>query len=211
MIWLALPQSQAPLIPHGGTKPFLYSNPRSLQLALKLTFETRAPKNGDIAINESDRCSSVFLEPFRRIVITVFVQAFLFVFVLQAQVLGATKPYPSMARLDQYLIPDREAEIAMARSAAPKSISSKADVMVLGAKGYTTAAKGTNGFLCIVERSWAKSTDDPEFWNPKVRAPNCFNAAAARTFVPIYLMKTKLVLARKSKARDCTGDRIGNA
>jgi hypothetical protein len=71
--------------------------------------------------------------------------------------------------------------------------------MVLGRDGYTTAAQGTNGFLCIVERSWGAATDDPGFWNPKVRAPICFNPPAAKTFVPIYLMKTKLVLAGKSK------------
>ena len=72
--------------------------------------------------------------------------------------------------------------------------------MVLGGTGYRTAAKGTNGFLCLVERSWANATDEAEFWNPKLRAPICFNPAAARTFVPIYLMKTRLVLAGKSKA-----------
>jgi hypothetical protein len=72
--------------------------------------------------------------------------------------------------------------------------------MVLGPKGYTTAVKGTNGFLCIVERSWGAPTDEPDFWNPKVRAPHCFNPAAAKTFLPIFLMKTKLVLAGKSKA-----------
>jgi hypothetical protein len=71
--------------------------------------------------------------------------------------------------------------------------------MVLGPNGYTTAVKGTNGFLCIVERAWGAATDEPEFWNPKVRAPICFNPAAAKTFVPIFLMKTKLVLAGKSK------------
>jgi len=60
--------------------------------------------------------------------------------------------------------------------------------------------KGKNGFVCLVERSWGKPTDDPEFWNDKMRAPHCFNAAAARTFAPIYLMKTRLVLAGKSPA-----------
>ena len=60
--------------------------------------------------------------------------------------------------------------------------------------------KGTNGFLCIVERAWGAATDEPEFWNPKMRVPICFNPAAARSFVPIYLMKTKLVLTGKSKA-----------
>ena len=107
--------------------------------------------------------------------------------------------YPAMAPLDQYLIPDGNSEIALARSGAPASISDAAEVMVLGPKGYTTAVKGTNGFLCIVERSWGAATNEPEFWNPKVRAPICFNPPAARTFVPIFLMKTKLVLGGKSK------------
>jgi hypothetical protein len=109
-------------------------------------------------------------------------------------------PYPAMAPLDQYLIPAENAEIALARSAAPASISGAAEVMVLGRNGYTTAVKGSNGFVCIVERSWGNASDAPEFWNPKLRAPHCFNAAAARTFLPIYLMKTKLVLEGKSKA-----------
>ena len=108
--------------------------------------------------------------------------------------------YAAMAPLDQYLISDVQSEIALARSAAPSSISDSAEVMVLGREGYKTAVKGTNGFLCIVERSWAQGTNDAEYWNPKMRAPHCFNAQAARSFAPIYLMKTKLVLAGKSQA-----------
>ncbi len=108
--------------------------------------------------------------------------------------------YPAMAPLDQYLIPDESAEIALARSAAPASVSDAAEVMVLHRDGYATAAKGSNGFVCIVERSWATTTDDREFWNPKIRAPHCFNSPAATTVLPIFLMKTKLVLAGKSKA-----------
>jgi hypothetical protein len=104
-----------------------------------------------------------------------------------------------MAPLEQYLMP-KDAEIALARSAAPASIADGATVMVLERQGYTTVVQGTNGFLCYVERSWANTTDKPEFWNPKMRAPNCFNAAAAGTVAPIYLMKTRLVLAGKSKA-----------
>jgi hypothetical protein len=110
-------------------------------------------------------------------------------------------PYPAMAPLDQYLIPDANTEIALARTAAPPSISNDAEVMVLGAKGYTTAAKGTNGFMCLVERGWGASTDNSDFWNPKVRSPICFNAAATRTFAPIFLMKTKLVLAGESREK----------
>jgi len=109
-------------------------------------------------------------------------------------------PYAAMAPLDQYLIADQDAEIALARSAAPPSISGQAEVMVLGRTGFTTAVQGTNGFLCVVERSWGAATDDAEFWNPKVSSPICFNPAAARTFAQIFLLKTKLVLAGKSKA-----------
>ena len=113
----------------------------------------------------------------------------------------AAKPaYPAMAPLDQYLISDEQSEMALARSAAPSSISDGAEVMVLTPKGYKIAVKGTNGFLCMVERSWGQGTDDAEFWNPKMRAPHCFNAQAARSFAPIYLMKTRLVLAGKSQA-----------
>jgi hypothetical protein len=104
-----------------------------------------------------------------------------------------------MAPIDQYLMADREAEIALARSAAPESIARDAEVMVLGRHGYETAIKGKNAFLCMVERSWTAPIDDPDFWNPKVRSPICFNPAAARSFAPIYLMKTNLVLAGKSK------------
>jgi hypothetical protein len=119
--------------------------------------------------------------------------------IFQARAQAGKASYTAMAPLDQYLIPDANSEISLARSAAPVSISDGAEVMVLGAKGYTTAVKGTNGFLCIVERSWGAATDDPNFWNPKVRAPHCFNPPAAKTFLPIFLMKTKLVLAGKSK------------
>jgi len=104
----------------------------------------------------------------------------------QAVAQAAKAAYPAMAPLDQYLISDEQSEIALARSAAPSSISDGGEVMVLGREGYKTAAKGTNGFLCLVERSWAQGTDEAEFWNPKIRAPHCFNAQAARSFAPIY-------------------------
>ena len=117
------------------------------------------------------------------------------VFVAQAAL-----PYPAMAPLNQYLMPDEQAEIALARTAAPPSISDGAEVMVLGREGYKTAVKGSNGFLCLVERSWGAPTTDSGFWNPKARAPHCFNPPAARTFAPIFLMKTKLVLSGLSKA-----------
>src|SRR5271166_3943635 len=100
----------------------------------------------------------------------------------QAGAQDAKTTYASMAPLEQYLMEDRSSEIALARSAAPEAVGREAEVMVLGSHGYDTAAKGTNGF------------DDPEFWNPKVRAPHCFNAAAARSVLPAYLERTELVL-----------------
>jgi hypothetical protein len=130
-----------------------------------------------------------------------FVIPILFLWPACARAQGGKAPYPVMAPLDQYLIPDEKAEIALARSAAPTSISEAAEVMVLRRDGYATALKGSNGFVCIVERSWANPTDEPEFWNSKIRAPHCFNSAAARTVLPIFLKKTKLVLAGKSKAQ----------
>jgi len=140
----------------------------------------------------------------RKIVGTIALGAFtLGVFlgtVWPAQAQVARDPYPKMAPLDQYLMADRNAEIALARSAAPESISRDATVAVLGSHGYETAAEGKNGFVCIVERGWMNLFDNPEFWSPKVRGPICFNPPAARTVLPITYLRTKLVLAGKSKA-----------
>jgi len=111
------------------------------------------------------------------------------------------EPYPSMAPLQQYLIADRDAEVALARSAAPKSISGDAEIMVLGRRGYEAAVKGKNGFVCIVQRSWTAGPEDTDFWNPKLRAPICFNAVAARTYLPRTIGKTELVLAGRTKAQ----------
>jgi hypothetical protein len=110
-------------------------------------------------------------------------------------------PYPNMAPVDQYLMEDREAEIALARSAAPESISRDAEILVLGRHGYESAVKGKNGFVCIVERSWTAPIDDPGFWNPKGRAPLCLNAAAARSYLPRTIRKTDLILAGRTKAQ----------
>ena len=108
-------------------------------------------------------------------------------------------PYPAMAPVEQYLMADQQSEIALARSAAPESISRDAEVMVLGRHGYETAVQGKNGFVCVVERSWTAPIDDPNFWNPKLRGPICFNAAAARTYLPRTIKKTELILAGRTK------------
>jgi hypothetical protein len=113
---------------------------------------------------------------------------------------GAPAPYPSMAPRDQYLTADRSEEIALARSAAPPSISDDAGVLVLGAKGFETASEGKNGFVCLVERAWDKPFDDPEFWNPKMRGPVCMNAAAVRTVLPTLLERAQWALSGLSPA-----------
>src|SRR5208282_2186144 len=91
---------------------------------------------------------------FRMIAIRNFALIVLLAAAWQTQAQNAKAPYPSMAPLDQYLIADRNAEIALARSAAPESISRDAEVLVLGRHGYETAVKGKNGFVCVVERGW---------------------------------------------------------
>jgi hypothetical protein len=79
----------------------------------------------------------------------------------QARAQEAKGPYPSMAPLEQYLMADRAAEIAMARSAGPPSIAQDAEVMVLGRHGYEVAVQGKNGFVCLVERGWTAAIDFP--------------------------------------------------
>jgi hypothetical protein len=148
----------------------------------------------------------------RKTVRTIALGGFALVVVLstawQAQAQDAKASYPSMAPLDQYLITDRNAEIALARSAAPEAISRDADVLVLGRHGYETAVKGKNGFVCVVERGWMGPFDgelSANFWNPKLRGPLCFNPPAARSILPMTYKRTEMVLAGQSKAQIIDG------
>ena len=115
----------------------------------------------------------------KQLVVGVLGQVALACAVWQSGALAGKSPYPRMAPLAQYLMPE-DAEMALARSAAPQAISAGAAVMVLGRAGYRSEGKGKNGFVCLVERSWGAATGDREFWNPKVRGPLCFNPPAAR-------------------------------
>jgi hypothetical protein len=108
---------------------------------------------------------------------------------------AAQAAYSHLAPIGEYLIADRDAEIALARSAAPGSIARDAEVLVLGRRGYETAVRGTNGFVCIVERSWMAPFDDPEFLNPDQRLPLCLNPPAVRTHLPLTFKMTALALA----------------
>jgi len=113
----------------------------------------------------------------------------------------AKAPYPAMAPLGQYLMADRDAEIALAKSAAPPALSADANVMVLEKDGYHTAIDGKNGFTCIVERGWMSPLDSTDFWNPKLRGPICYNPAAVRSILPYTILRTKLLLSGVTKAQ----------
>ena len=111
----------------------------------------------------------------------------------------APAPYPKLAPIEQYLM-DRDAEIALARSAAPASISKDATVLVLGRHGYETAATGTNGFVCMVARGWVGALDWPEAFNPKTRGAECLNPQAARSIVPLAEIRTEMFFAGRSRS-----------
>jgi len=112
---------------------------------------------------------------------------------------AASEGLATRGPIGPYLMPDRQAEVALARSAAPPSIAANAEVLVLTSHGFETAAKGTNGFVCLVERSWAAPFNDTEFWNPKERGPDCYNPPAARTEIPQLLQEAQWALAGLSR------------
>jgi hypothetical protein len=123
--------------------------------------------------------------------------------------LGAANPAPAqvaaikyakMVPIARYLMADQSAEIALARSAAPESIARDAGVMVLGPRGFVTAVKGRNGFVCIVGRGWS-SAPEADFWNPTVRVPMCLNAAAVRSSLARITKITELALAGRTPAQ----------
>jgi len=116
---------------------------------------------------------------------------------MQARAQDPVSKYPSMAPIGQYLM-DRDAEIALARSAAPESVSKDATVLVFGPQGYQTAVKGTNGFVCLVARGLVGASDWPEYWSPKTRGAECLNPQAARSILPYHEMRTSLALAGDS-------------
>lgn len=126
----------------------------------------------------------------------------------QAQADGARKaatpapvsanPYKSMFPLQAYLGKSEADEIDLARSAAPPSISGDADVLVFDASGHRRVFTGKNGWTCMVQRSWNDAYEKPDFWNPKIRVPICLNAAAARSVLPVYIERSKWVLAKRT-------------
>lgn len=123
---------------------------------------------------------------------------------IQATAQSSAVSYPKMAAIKDYLM-TQDAEITLARSAAPEPVAKDADFLVMDAHGYHTAIKGRNGFVCVVQRSWTAGLDEPDFWNPKLRAPICYNAAAARSYLPRVLRRTEFALAGRSKQELASG------
>jgi hypothetical protein len=141
---------------------------------------------------------------------TVAVLVFAFSMVFEAREMRsqeAKTKYPHMSPVEEYLMADRNAEIVLARSAAPDAISGDAKILVLGRRGYETAVEGKNGFVCVVERGWMSPADAPEFWNPKIRGPICFNPPAARSVLPTTYKRTEMVLAGRTKAEIIDGNK----
>jgi hypothetical protein len=97
------------------------------------------------------------------------------------------------APFSEYEMP-REAEIALARSAAPEKISSRATIKVLTRNGFEVASKGDNGFVCMVLRSWSAAPDPEGTYYAKTRSPICFDAIATRFVAPVDELRTHLGL-----------------
>jgi hypothetical protein len=107
--------------------------------------------------------------------------------------LGQNSKYPP---LSEYMMTP-EAEVALARSAAPENVSGHATVKILAASGYKVAAQGDNGFVCIVMRGWGAPTFSPAqlrdlVYYAKLRAPICFNPVASRTVLPLQELRARL-------------------
>lgn len=103
-----------------------------------------------------------------------------------------------MESLDAYLL-DEAYEVLLARSAAPEHIASDARVLVLRRDGYHEAVAGGNGFTCLVERSWSSPIGPhTDFFNPKLRAPICYNQEAALAIMRDYMRRTELALGGAS-------------
>jgi hypothetical protein len=104
--------------------------------------------------------------------------------------------------LSQYLMP-RDAEIALAKTAAPAGISNKATIKVLTTSGYEVARQGENGVVCMVMRGFSAPTYSPAqfrdlVYDPSVHAPICFTPPAVRSAMPYYELRTRLALAGKT-------------
>jgi hypothetical protein len=116
-----------------------------------------------------------------------------------ARTVAQDTKYPPVS---EYLMP-QDAEIALAKSAAPDNISGKATIKVLTASGFRIVHEGDNGFVCLVMRGFGAPTYTPMalrnlVFDAKLRAPICFDAQASQTVLPYYELRHKLGLEGKA-------------
>lgn len=77
---------------------------------------------------------------------------------------------------------DLEREIALARSAAPATVSAEATVLVLRrGEGFVVGEEGTSGVTCLVDRTW-----------PQTIEPHCYDPEGAETILPMRLRWAEL-------------------
>lgn len=83
----------------------------------------------------------------------------------------------------------RDAEIALARSAAPEQISSTARIWVWNGSAYQVADSGRSKVNCYVARHWVPSVE-----------PHCLDEEASATILPILMRKIELYAQGKTDA-----------
>jgi len=137
--------------------------------------------------------------------------SWLFLLVIGLCVAGASAQEAKYPPLSEYIIA-RDAEIALAKSAAPDYVSDHATIKVLTASGFQTAHDGDNGYVCIVMRGF---TGAPTYtpvqvrdyinYDSKTRAPICLDPLASRTILPYYELRTKLGLEGKTAEQIARG------
>jgi len=94
--------------------------------------------------------------------------------------------------LSEFLM-EQDREIALARSAAPDRVAKDATIMVLGENGYETVIEGSNSFVCLVIRSWGNPTYDHAYaYKPGLIVPECLDANAVKTILPVQLYRAEL-------------------
>jgi hypothetical protein len=103
--------------------------------------------------------------------------------------------------LGEYMM-DQQAEVALAKSAAPENVSGRAFIKILTDTGYKAVSQGDNGFVCVVLRGWAAPTFSPIplrdlVYDAKLRAPICFDPVAVRTVLPYQELRAKLAMEGK--------------
>src|ERR1700726_3154602 len=118
---------------------------------------------------------------------------------------------PKYPPLSEYTMA-QDAEIALAKSAAPDYVSDHATIKIFTASGFQTVHEGDNGFVCMVMRGFTGAptytpVQVPHYINydAKTRAPICLDPLAARTVLPYYELRTKLGLEGKTAEQIAQG------